>query len=68
METAQLSGWLIMADKDTISVSDGHSFSTDPLLSINYLTITNQTRLSGSTFSRLTEIFPEYHVGVKSLH
>ena len=26
--------WLIMADKDTISMSDGHSFSTDPLLSI----------------------------------
>ena len=26
--------WLIMADKNTLSTSDGHSFSTDPLLSI----------------------------------
>ena len=26
--------WLIMTDRDTISVSDGHSFSTEPLLSI----------------------------------
>ena len=26
--------WLIMADKDTISMSDDHSFSTDSLLSI----------------------------------
>ena len=26
--------WLIMTDKDTISMSDGYSFSTDPLLSI----------------------------------
>ena len=26
--------WLIMTDKDTISTSDGHSFLTDPLLSI----------------------------------
>ena len=26
--------WLIMTDKDTISLSDGHSFLTDPLLSI----------------------------------
>ena len=26
--------WLIMTDKDTISMSDGHSFSTDHLLSI----------------------------------
>ena len=23
--------WLIMTDKDTISMSDGHSFSVDPL-------------------------------------
>ena len=28
--------WLIMTDKDTISMSDGHSFLTDPLLSIYY--------------------------------
>ena len=26
--------WLIIADKDTISMSDGHSASVDPLLSI----------------------------------
>ena len=26
--------WLIMTDKDTISMSDWHSCSTDPLLSI----------------------------------
>ena len=26
--------WLIMTDKDTISMSDGHSFLTDPLMSI----------------------------------
>ena len=26
--------WLIMTDQDTISMSDGHNFSTDPLLSI----------------------------------
>ena len=26
--------WLIMTDKDTVSMSDGHSFSADPLLSI----------------------------------
>ena len=26
--------WLIMTDKDTISVSDGHSFSTDSMLTI----------------------------------
>ena len=26
--------WLIMTDKDTISMSDDHSFSTDSLLSI----------------------------------
>ena len=26
--------WLIMTDKDTTSMSDGHSFSTDPFLSI----------------------------------
>ena len=26
--------WLIMADKDTISMSDGCSVSTDPLFSI----------------------------------
>ena len=26
--------WLIMTDKDTILMSDDHSFSTDPLLSI----------------------------------
>ena len=34
--------WSIMTDKDTISMSDGHNFITDPLLSIikyiiNYL-------------------------------
>ena len=32
--------WLIMTDKDIISIPDGHSFSSDPLLSIiiiNYL-------------------------------
>ena len=26
--------WLIVSDKDTVSMSDGHSFSIDPLLSI----------------------------------
>ena len=26
--------WLIMSDKDTVSMSNGHSFSTDLLLSI----------------------------------
>ena len=26
--------WLVMTNKDTISISDSHSFSTDPLLSI----------------------------------
>ena len=26
--------WLMMTDKDTISMSDGHSFSIDTLLSI----------------------------------
>ena len=26
--------WLIMADKDTIPVPDGHSSSTDPLLNV----------------------------------
>ena len=26
--------WVNITDKDTISMSDGHSFSTDPLLSI----------------------------------
>ena len=26
--------WLIMTDKDTISVSDGHKFSTDSMLTI----------------------------------
>ena len=26
--------WLIMTDKDTISMFDGHSFPTDPLLTI----------------------------------
>ena len=26
--------WLITTDKDTILMSDDHSFSTDPLLSI----------------------------------
>ena len=47
--------WLIMTDEDTISVSDGHSFLTDPLLSIikilsitgvngKYMRLPNQTR------------------------
>ena len=26
--------WLLMTDKDSILASDGHSFSSDPLLSI----------------------------------
>ena len=26
--------WLIMTDQDTTSMSDCHSFSTDPLLSV----------------------------------
>ena len=32
--------WLIMTDKDTISMPDGHSFSTDPLLRIKILPTT----------------------------
>ena len=27
--------WLIITDNDAISMSDGHSFSTDPLSSVN---------------------------------
>ena len=32
--------WLIMTDKDTISMSDDQSFSTDPLLSIIKILLT----------------------------
>ena len=53
---------VFMTDKDTISVSDGHSFSSDPLLSIikllstswvnrKYMRLLNQTRLIGNHFS-----------------
>ena len=56
--------WVIMTDKDTISISDGHSFSTDPLLNIvkillstslngKYMRLLNQTRLIGNNFSWL---------------
>ena len=38
VEIAKL--WLIMTDKDTISMSDGHSFSADPLLIIKILSTT----------------------------
>ena len=34
LDTFILMHWLIMTNKDTTSVSDGHSFSTDSLLSI----------------------------------
>ena len=34
IDTFILMQWLIMTDKDTTSMSDGHSFSTDPLLSV----------------------------------
>ena len=51
-----------MTDKDTISMSDGHNFSSDPLLSIikilstswvnrKYMRLLNQTRLIGNHFS-----------------
>ena len=37
--------WLIMTDKDIFSVSDGHSFSTDPLLKkIEILSTTSVNR------------------------
>ena len=37
--------WLIMTDKDIFSVSDGHSFSTDPLLkNIEILSTTSVNR------------------------
>ena len=56
--------WLTMTDKDTISMSDGHSFSTDPLLNIvkillsaslngKYMRLPKQTRLIGNNFSWL---------------
>ena len=56
--------WLTMTGKDTISMSDGHSFSTDPLLNIvkillsaslngKYMRLPNQTRLIGNSFSWL---------------
>ena len=58
--------WLIMSDKGTISMSDGHSFSTDPLLSTikilssasvngKYMRLPNQTRLTGNNFSWLID-------------
>ena len=53
--------WLIITDKNTISMSDGHSFSTDPLLNIikillsasvsgKYMRLPNQTRLIRNNF------------------
>ena len=56
--------WLIMTNKKTISMSDVHSFSTDPLLNIikillsasvsgKYMRLPNQTRLIGNNFSWL---------------
>ena len=53
--------WLIIAEKDTISMSDDHGFSNDPLLSIikmlstakvdgEYMRLPNQTRPIGKNF------------------
>ena len=53
--------WLIMTDKNAISMSDGHSFSTDPLLNIikillsasvseKYMRLPNQTSLIRNNF------------------
>ena len=58
--------WLIMTDKDTISMSDGHSFPIDHLLSIiktllttyvngKYLRLRNQTRPMKKVFSWLMD-------------
>ena len=58
--------WLRMTNKDTISMSDSHSFSNDPLLSIikilstteekgKYVTLPNQTKLTGNNFSWLID-------------
>ena len=55
-----------MTDEDTISMSDGYSFSTDPLLSIikvssptyenrKYMRLPNQTRLIGNNISWLID-------------
>ena len=57
---------LSITNKDTISMFDSHSFSTDPLLSIfkilstteekgKYVTLPNQTRLIGNNFSWLID-------------
>ena len=58
--------WLIMTNKDTISMSDGHSFPIDHLLSIiktllttyvngKYLRLRNQTRPMKKVFSWLMD-------------
>ena len=55
-----------MTDKDTISMPDGHSFSTDTSLSImkilsstsvngKYMRLPNQTRVIGNNFSWLID-------------
>ena len=64
--------WLSRANKDTISMSDSQSFSTDPLLSIikilstteekgKYMTLPNQTRLIGNNFSWLKLLSAIFH-------
>ena len=72
-----------MTDQDTISMPDGHRFSTDLLLSVikilsatyvneKYMRLPNQTRLTGNNFlwliDGINKIFSEYQVGVKPLH
>ena len=58
--------WLVITEKDTISMSDGHGFSTDPLLSIikmlsttevngKCMRLPNQTRPTGKKSSWLTD-------------
>ena len=64
--------WLSRANKDTISMSDSQSFSTDPLLSIikilstteekgKYMTLPNQTRLIENNFSWLKLLSAIFH-------
>ena len=58
--------WLFMTDKDTNSMSDGHSFSADLLFSIikifsttsangKCMRLSSQTRLTGNNFLWLTD-------------
>ena len=57
--------WLIMTDKDTISMSDGHSFSTDTLSSI--IKILSKPFFMVKQMASAS-VFSEYHTGVKPLH